>query len=55
MVNYKTPELSLDSLDSLQPVSESDNIIVIDNASGDGSVEMLAHAILETSWRQTSV
>jgi GT2 family glycosyltransferase len=43
IVNWKTPELLARCLDSLNSDTGSDRfeIIVIDNASGDGSVEML--------------
>lgn len=47
IVNYRTPGLVLDALDSLEGQIEAglDEIIVVDNASGDGSAERLERAI----------
>jgi len=47
IVNYRTPGLVLDALDSLEGQVEAglDEIVVVDNASGDGSAERLERAI----------
>jgi len=48
IVNYRTPELTLDCLRSLAPELEprpSDAVIVLDGASGDGSEERLREGI----------
>lgn len=47
IVNYRTPGLVLDLLDSLEGQIEAglDEIAVVDNASGDGSAERLERAI----------
>jgi GT2 family glycosyltransferase len=47
IVNYRTPGLVLDLLDSLEGQIEAglDEIVVVDNASGDGSAERLERAI----------
>jgi GT2 family glycosyltransferase len=47
IVNYRTPGLVLDLLDSLEGQIEAglDEITVVDNASGDGSAERLERAI----------
>jgi N-acetylglucosaminyl-diphospho-decaprenol L-rhamnosyltransferase len=47
IVNYRTPGLVLDALDSLEGQVEAglDEIVVVDNASGDDSAERLERAI----------
>jgi GT2 family glycosyltransferase len=47
IVNYRTPGLVLDALDSLEGQIEAglDEIVVVDNASGDESAERLERAI----------
>jgi N-acetylglucosaminyl-diphospho-decaprenol L-rhamnosyltransferase len=47
IVNYRTPGLVLDLLDSLEGQTEAglDEIVVVDNGSGDGSAERLERAI----------
>lgn len=47
IVNYRTPGLVLDLLDSLEGQVEAglDEIVVVDNASGDGSPEQLERGI----------
>ena len=53
VLNYKTPELTIDCLRSLQ-IQVSDragrHVIVIDNASGDGSAEKIEAEIAKNSW-----
>ena len=44
IVNYKTPKLCFDCLESLDELADS-RIIIVDNASNDGSVESLKSAI----------
>jgi GT2 family glycosyltransferase len=53
VINYRTPELTVACLRSLAPeVSAGSGIrvIVVDNASGDGSLEKLRAAIHENGW-----
>jgi len=53
IVNYRTPELVVDSLRSLQPeiTNHSDaSVVVVDNASGDHSVDHLTNAIASNGW-----
>lgn len=47
VVNYRTPGLVLDALDSLEGQVEAglDEVVIVDNASGDGSAERLERAI----------
>ena len=47
IVNYRTPGLVLDALDSLEGQVEAglDEIVVVDNASNDSSAERLERAI----------
>jgi N-acetylglucosaminyl-diphospho-decaprenol L-rhamnosyltransferase len=47
IVNYRTPGLVLDALESLtgQVDPELDQVIVVDNASGDDSADRIEHAI----------
>jgi len=47
IVNYRTPGLVLDAIDSLEGQVEAglDELVVVDNASGDGSAEQLERAI----------
>ena len=53
IVNYKTPELTIDCLrslvDEIQPYPGS-QVVVADNASPDGSGEIIAHAIAANGW-----
>ncbi|MDJ0730540.1 MAG: glycosyltransferase family 2 protein [Crocosphaera sp.] len=54
IVNYKTPQLTIDCLDSLKPEIKAlsgSRVIVVDNASGDGSVETIQAAIDKQGWR----
>ncbi|MBD2328097.1 glycosyltransferase family 2 protein [Alkalinema sp. FACHB-956] len=53
IVNYRTPELTIDSLRSLQPEIEAvpgAHVVVTDNDSQDGSVDKIAAAIAEYQW-----
>lgn len=55
IVNYRTPELTIDCLKSLvdevKQISSA-QVIVTDNASGDGSVEKIAGAIVTQGWSE---
>ena len=44
-VNYKTPDLTIDSYRSAVPHLKDGRIIIVDNDSGDGSAEKIATAI----------
>lgn len=56
IVNYKTPDLCIDSLKSLQPESSSYlNVFVVDNASNDNSLDKIDFAIKENSWKSVKV
>jgi len=56
IVNYKTPALCIDSLQSLQALSGSSaSILVVDNASNDGSLDKINQAITENSWNAASI
>ncbi|MBD0346055.1 MAG: glycosyltransferase, partial [Coleofasciculus sp. Co-bin14] len=53
IVNYRTPNLTINCLRSL--VNEVQTlpgmqVVVVDNASGDGSVEKITHAIETEGW-----
>lgn len=51
IVNYRTAELTLDCLTSLQPQITADmRVVIVDNASGDGSAERLEQAIARAGW-----
>ena len=52
-VNYRTPALTIDCLQSLEDEVRSLSnvqVVVTDNASGDDSVEKIAHAIAQNQW-----
>jgi hypothetical protein len=54
IVNYKTPQLAIDCLRSLENEvgSEPDwRVLIVENASGDGSTEALQKAIEAGGWR----
>ena len=58
IVNYRTAELVIDCLRTLDPEvrSEADcRVVVVDNASGDGSVEKLRAAIAAENWTWAEV
>jgi N-acetylglucosaminyl-diphospho-decaprenol L-rhamnosyltransferase len=52
ILNYKTPKLVVDALHSLEGnIDPSEHtVVVVDNASGDESVELITQAITEYSW-----
>jgi GT2 family glycosyltransferase len=53
LINYRTPRLTLNCLDSLSAERSAGpplDAFVVDNASGDGSVEQIAAAIGERGW-----
>ena len=54
IVNYKTPDLTIECLHSLQDQIElgCDLVVVVDNASGDDSVSRLETAVTQNQWQQ---
>lgn len=53
VLNYRTPDLTLDCLGSLQGEIESGTrVVIVDNASGDGSAERLESAVEERGWSE---
>lgn len=54
MLNYRTPRLTVDCLESLdgQVRSGKDLVVIVDNGSGDGSVERIERAIADHSWSE---
>jgi GT2 family glycosyltransferase len=53
IVNYKTPELSIDCLQSLAPEIDklhSIQVIIVDNGSGDDSCKLIQNAIDDNKW-----
>ena len=53
IVNFRTPGLTVDCLRSLEgEIGRLDeaSVVVVDNASGDGSVERIGAAIAERGW-----
>ena len=53
VLNYKTPGLVLDCLESLEPEigpEDSYEVVVVDNRSDDGSAEQIESAIRERGW-----
>ncbi|MBR8828129.1 MAG: glycosyltransferase family 2 protein [Gomphosphaeria aponina SAG 52.96 = DSM 107014] len=54
IINYRTPNLVIDCLASLQNEVErgQELVIVVDNASGDNSVEKIEEAITANKWNQ---
>jgi len=53
VLNYRTPALVLDCLASLVPELDParDAIVVVDNASGDDSVELVRRGVAEHGWK----
>lgn len=55
VLNYRTPELTIDCLHSLESEVNSvpgTQVFVVDNASGDGSVEKIEAAIAQANWQE---
>lgn len=54
ILNYRTPKLVVDCLASLESEVKigRDTVIVVDNASGDRSVEIIEAAIAENDWSE---
>lgn len=52
ILNYRTPQLVVDCLFSLQDQIKSDKqqVIVVDNASGDNSIEIIENVIKQQRW-----
>lgn len=52
IVNYRTPQLTIDCLSSLVSELEKDRdtVVVVDNASEDGSIERIRNAINTEGW-----
>lgn len=52
IINYRTPQLVIDCLKSLENQVEIgyDRVIVVDNASGDNSVELLQQTLTDHQW-----
>ncbi len=51
VLNYRTPDLTVNCLCSLQgQIEPGTRVIVVDNASGDGSAERLAREVVERGW-----
>ena len=52
IINYRTPNLVIDSLQSLQPQIDSSRhkVMLVDNDSGDDSLPILEQAIKEYQW-----
>ena len=52
ILNYRTPDLTIDCLASLDGQVESgrEQVIVVDNNSGDGSAEWLGQVVRERGW-----
>ena len=54
IINYRTPCLVLDCLKSLQNEIDPtlDLVVVVDNASGDDSLERISHSITDNQWQR---
>jgi N-acetylglucosaminyl-diphospho-decaprenol L-rhamnosyltransferase len=53
VLNYRTPQLTIDCLRSLEGEVAADTrlrVVVVDNASGDDSVDQITGAMLENRW-----
>lgn len=52
VINYRTPVVTLECLETLAPeVEPGIRVLVVDNASGDGSAERIEAAIAERGWQ----
>jgi len=53
LLNYKTPKLVIDCLHSMeQQIIPGINVIIVDNASNDDSIEIIQHAIDTNNWKK---
>lgn len=54
IINYRTPDLTLNCLRSLSSEIEIDRdfVVVVDNASGDDSIDRIEAAIADNQWQQ---
>lgn len=52
IVNYRSAELAIDCLRSLERDVHALRAVVVDNASGDGSFERIANAIATSGWSE---
>jgi len=53
LLNYKTPDLIVDCLRSIDREDLGDGqVIIVDNASNDGSIEIINNAIYEEKWNE---
>jgi N-acetylglucosaminyl-diphospho-decaprenol L-rhamnosyltransferase len=56
-INYRTADLAIESLHALAPQKdalEGGQVVIVDNASGDGSVEKISSAIQSNGWSSWS-
>lgn len=52
IINYRTPQLVIDCLSSLEQEVEigRDRVVVVDNCSGDNSLELITEAVKQNQW-----
>jgi hypothetical protein len=52
IINYRTPDLVIDCLHSLKTEVQigRDSVVIVDNASGDGSIEKITQAVTANDW-----
>ncbi|HJW75160.1 MAG TPA: glycosyltransferase family 2 protein [Thermoleophilia bacterium] len=51
VLNYRTPDMTIDCLASMDgEIEPGFRVVVVDNASGDGSAERLERAVVERGW-----
>jgi N-acetylglucosaminyl-diphospho-decaprenol L-rhamnosyltransferase len=51
ILNYRTPELTLECLESLETeIDENTQVVIVDNASNDGSADRIERAIEQRTW-----
>ena len=56
IINYRTPKLCVDALESLGPLLRFNyQITVIDNASNDGSFEIMKQTVEDSQWERVSI